>query len=145
MKAQVTYPCSECGRRFLASEMTQIAGRWVCTDCKSVLLQKLLEKGSIGQTVKYAGFWIRFAAIFLDGLILIIDYSIFIIIFSLIIILVIPGIASARGFFIGLMQILSIFIVVFYETFMIGKYGATLGKMVCKLKVVGVKKIGEFS
>lgn len=71
---------------------------------------------------KYAGFWIRVGAAFIDGLIFIP-----VIIFSylnmlyfknifLLVIITIPGLL--------------------YKPFMESKYGATLGKMACKIKII---------
>ena len=84
----------------------------------------------------YAGFWVRFGAKFLDGLILGLP---FMVVFFLVLI---PQIRSGtttpeRFNFLPLMvQIGFVFIQMAYQIFFLGKYGATPGKMLCRLKVV---------
>ena len=67
--------CSQCGQVFPADEVVQVGGYNVCGACKPLLLQKLqqgvMNAGVYGvQGVRYAGFWIRFAAAIVDWLIL---------------------------------------------------------------------------
>ena len=129
--------CAECGGVFNIQETIAYGNARVCARCKPVFIQKLAEgaKLNTGEMV-YAGFWTRFAAVFLDGLLLgAVNMGIGFI----------GGLAfaaSARtpsaGFFV--LQIVLMFINLAigatYETVLIAKYGATLGKMACKIKVV---------
>ena len=63
--------CSECGKIFPLEETIRYGNARVCAACKPVFLQKLSEGAAINTGgLNYAGFWIRFAAKFLDGLII---------------------------------------------------------------------------
>ncbi len=126
--------CSECGRTFPNEEMISFENAKVCAGCKPAFIQKIKEGVSVAGILEYAGFWIRFGAKFIDGIILaIIGW-----------ILMIPaGIfvpstkASSLVFIIPvLIQLLNIIIGAAYTTWFLGKFGATPGKMACKLKVV---------
>jgi uncharacterized RDD family membrane protein YckC len=87
--------------------------------------------------MSYGGFWIRFAAKLLD---------------SIIVLAVNGGIAAGAGLATaGLMQVLgdsfghiiafipaamSLMFCLFYYIYLVGKYGATWGKMICRMKIV---------
>jgi uncharacterized RDD family membrane protein YckC len=130
--------CSECGKAFSQDDMIRFGNSWVCASCKPVFVQKLKE-GVITSAsgMDYAGFWIRFGASFIDGIImsivnLLLSIPIFISAFTN---------ASSNGtsgvlIYTILKTIIYYVFCVTYETFFIGKYGATPGKMLCKLKVV---------
>jgi DNA-directed RNA polymerase subunit RPC12/RpoP len=63
--------CAECGKTFDKGEMIRHGEAWVCAACKSVFLQKLSEGVEpVTGAMRYAGFWIRFVAKFLDGIIM---------------------------------------------------------------------------
>jgi hypothetical protein len=66
-----TRHCAECGRPFPADELVAIGAASVCAACKPVYLQKLREGSAraVGSW-RYAGFWIRFVAVVVDGLLL---------------------------------------------------------------------------
>ena len=80
-----------------------------------------------GQTlnVEYGGFWLRFAAAFIDGLVL----------------LPLTGLMIYNNFGIKslALAILISFLYPVYKVFMEAQYGATLGKMAVKLKVVNLQ------
>ncbi|MDT8390517.1 MAG: RDD family protein [Lentisphaeria bacterium] len=136
--ADRTPACCECGKHFPVEDMIDYEGQWVCAACKPVYFQRLAEGGVVPGTMFYAGFWIRAGAKIIDGLILgalnmvlgmglgflggllaaATDNEIFIIMSSIF--------ASLIQLVIGLG----------YSTFLVGKYGATWGKMACGLKVV---------
>lgn len=128
--------CSQCGQVLPADEIVRLDNYNVCAACKPMLLQKMREGVSPavgafgGAAMNYGGFWIRFGAVFLDGLIL----SPFI--YGPIIFNVVTqgsqGMQNPNPFLI----VLQYGIPIAYETWMIGRYGATLGKMVCRLQVV---------
>ncbi len=130
--------CAECGGLFNLADTIPYGTIRVCANCKPVFMQKLAEGARLntGQLV-LAGFWTRFAAVFLDGLLL---YAVNFVL----------GLVAGVGFAaassgtpstgmiatqlsLALVQLL---IGMTYEAVMIGKYGATLGKMACKIKVV---------
>ena len=62
--------CSECGRAFSRDEMIRYGNSWVCAGCKPIFVQKLKEGMTVSGAMEYAGFWIRFGAKVIDGLIL---------------------------------------------------------------------------
>ena len=138
--------CTECRQLFSRDNAINYGTVWVCAACKPVFVQKLKE-GASGPVVtpggevvlRYAGFWIRFCARFIDGLI----EGVVIGIPTLVIILY-----SAGGFTPGnqptaaqfavqaLAQAVSLLFSVAFNTFFIGRFGATPGKMAVGLKVV---------
>jgi uncharacterized RDD family membrane protein YckC len=133
--------CAECGKMFRTQDMIHHAGVsggvYICANCKPVFLQKLAEGAQINTgALNYAGFWTRFAAVFMDGLLL------FAVNFC---ISLIAGMSAAQAAgvrpkgAIALQLVLlaiNLSIGIAYEVILIGKYGATLGKMACKIKVV---------
>jgi uncharacterized RDD family membrane protein YckC len=138
---QIAY-CTQCGRYGNTSDMIAYEGAWVCADCKELFFQRVregivptLRPGSL----RYAGFWIRFAAAIIDGLV--VGGANFAI--GMIIGLTAGVSTAARGHHdsaIIIVQLLTnlvgIAIALTYETWLVGAYGATLGKMACGLKVV---------
>ena len=129
--------CAECNGIFNLQDMIRHGDLYVCAKCKPVFMQKLAEGARLSPgALAYAGFWIRFGAVFLDGLILwVVNTAI--------------NLAAGLGAFqtnrdpsagfpivFVLVFMVQIAIALSYETVMIGKYGATLGKMACKIKVV---------
>lgn len=92
-------------------------------------------------SLRYAGFWIRFAAKFIDGILMSFVQFFMQIIIGVVFAATTPANDpnGVNPVIIGttiLILILSIAIQAFYNGIMIGKYGATLGKMACGLKVV---------
>src|ERR1700757_3826715 len=70
---QAVLLCSQCGRTFAHSDMVQIAGNWVCGDCKPAFLSRVMASGAVAASPlgwRYGGFWIRFGARLIDGLVL---------------------------------------------------------------------------
>jgi uncharacterized RDD family membrane protein YckC len=127
--------CSECGRAFDEEDMIRFADAWVCAACKPILVQKIKEGVTIAGVMEYAGFWTRFGAILIDGIIMWIVNMI----------ISIPlGFIGATSFerpaVLGLSQLfvvlLQFVIPAFYDTWFVGKYAATPGKMACRIKVV---------
>ena len=126
--------CSECGRIFPIEDTIQFGNARVCAGCKPVFMQKLAEGAKIGGGLNYATIGSRFAAVFLDGLLM------FAVSFVTGLIL---GVSSFRGGAAedrAVLQLvayaINMSIAAIYETVMIGKYGATLGKMACKVRVI---------
>jgi len=139
--------CAECGKIFPKDEMIGHGAGYVCATCKPIFVQKLSEGARMGSAgspwrFRYAGFWIRFAAKFVDGIIL----SVVLYVPILILIFArggnIEDMAGRRNSFDTqdvLMLIWQLLYYVFYasyEIFFIGKYGATPGKMACQIRVV---------
>ncbi len=70
---QTVLACSQCGRAFGHSDLVQIAGNWVCADCKPAFLSRVMASGAAEASPlgwHYGGFWIRVVARLIDGIIL---------------------------------------------------------------------------
>lgn len=129
--------CAECHNMFAIKDMIRHGDAYICANCKPIFMQKLAEGAPIqtGQ-LNYAGFWTRFAAVFLDGLILtVVNF--------LIRLAVGQSAMEATGLqpqtanaLVVILLAIQLAIAICYEGLLIGKYGATLGKMACKIKVV---------
>src|SRR5580700_10198964 len=77
---QTVLACSQCGRALAQSDLVHIAGNWVCADCKPAFLSRVMASGAAGASPRawrYGGFWIRFGARFIDGLIFTVPILIF--------------------------------------------------------------------
>jgi len=134
---QVATRCFECGKSFNPDDMIRYKDTWVCASCKPIFVQKLKEGLKIpGTAMDYAGFWIRFLAKLIDG---IIQGGIVFISGAIFGFVLIPAVGSESGLAILLsllMNVVNIGLGVAYTTFFLGKYAATPGKMACGLKVV---------
>lgn len=130
--------CSISGQQVKKSEAIEIDGRWISAAHKNEALQRLKEGAEMtGGSLRYAGFWIRFAAVFIDGLITGIPTSVFQGLVTNA--MQASGIGEENPIFVAvyLLQILlGLCLAITYYTWMVGRYQATLGKMVLKLKVV---------
>lgn len=130
--ANGTAACVECGRVFATGEMIQYEGTWVCPTCKPIFFQKVKEGVALRTDMVYAGFWIRFVAKFIDGILLqVVNYPIRLLI----------GLGSAadptmQWRLIFMNTAISMVIAASYSIFFVGKLGATPGKMALRLQVV---------
>jgi uncharacterized RDD family membrane protein YckC len=129
------FVCSECGRAFAEEEMIRFNDTRVCAGCKPIFIQKIKEGVSVAGVLDYAGFWIRFGAFAIDGCI--------IWIFNIIIFIPLGIFSPSSGdnpfvalSFMPVIMLLQYAIPAAYDTWFVGKYGATPGKMACKLKIV---------
>jgi uncharacterized RDD family membrane protein YckC len=145
-----TYFCSECGRPAAAEDLARFGDRLICPYCKNAYAQKLREGVAPAGYVQYGGFWLRFVAIVIDGLILWIP--------SLILRKLVAAatgfgpyqpspmmtpaeLLSSMGayfFSVGMLvqTVAGTVLACSYETFFIVRFGATPGKMALGLKVV---------
>ena len=142
-----TLYCAECGRPTPSDQLARFGEMMVCPECKNAYAQKLREgvtPAAMQPQVQYGGFWIRFVAVVIDGIILGIVQSILQFAFL--------GRYFARGFInpdmrpeeaigaavgtFGILFAVSMAIGCSYETFFVAQYGATPGKMALGLKVV---------
>jgi uncharacterized RDD family membrane protein YckC len=132
---QPVLACAQCGKPFAQSELVPIAGNWVCGACKPSFLSRVVAGGpAVASSLQYAGVGIRFGARFIDGLL-------FLIPFALVMALVMPNLLRTAGskppaLFNGTFVLVALIFGVFYEVLMLRYWGATLGKMACKIKVV---------
>ena len=137
---QTLMACSQCGRTFAHSDLVQIAGNWVCANCKPAFLSRVMASGAAGASPlhwRYGGFWIRFGARIIDGLLLGVPML-------LILAMLVPGVMRGRNqgpnaLIAGLsLTFFGVYFlaVISYEVVMLKHWGATVGKMACGLKVV---------
>jgi uncharacterized RDD family membrane protein YckC len=129
--------CAECGKIFPMEETIRYGNVHVCAACKPVFLQKLQEGVSWNTgELNYASFGTRFAAYFLDVVIL----GAFNVSLNLL-----AGLgatravgAESRGVMLLplILMAVEVLVAICYESLLVGKYGATLGKMALKIKVV---------
>ena len=120
--------CSQCGRLFPADEMVSYEGRSICAECKPLFFQKIKEGALVVGERVYAGFWIRFGAKIVDGIILQVAARIL----GLFVGLAFKGTDAAVWVAGGLGLIINAIYVIYFN----GKYGATPGKMVCKIEII---------
>lgn len=123
--------CDECGNPFPPDHVVRYGTVNVCANCKPLFLQKMQEGAALapGVEMDYAGFWIRFVAAILDGIILGVPLNLFIF-------LVFGFDPQPSIEMTVLVQGLSIGISAAYEILFLGRYGATPGKMILRIKVV---------
>jgi uncharacterized RDD family membrane protein YckC len=140
---QTVLACSQCGRTFAHSDLVQIAGKWVCGDCKPGYLSRVMASGAAAASPlgwHYGGFWMRFGARMIDGIVLGVPVLI-------IAAIVIPNLLRTQGdasnpafaafaAFSLTFFLLYFLVVVCYEVVLLRYRGATLGKMACGLRVV---------
>jgi len=125
---------------FAHSDLVQIAGNWVCGDCKPAFLSRVMVAGPAAAGPfgwHYGGFWVRFGARFIDSFVLMAPILILAAVF-------IPNLLRAANqqpspaltaFFLTWVGV-GFLAMICYEVLMLKYRGATLGKMACGLKVV---------
>lgn len=125
--------CSECGQAFPVEEMIRYGTVAVCARCKPLFVQKLREGATLQGSLEYAGFWTRVAAKMVDGLIVGVPLML------LYFLWIFPSLRSNRALPLSmqlLAQVCFYAVGAAYSTFFLGKYGATPGKMACKIQVI---------
>lgn len=136
---QAVLACSQCGRAFAQSDLVQIEGTWVCAECKPAFLSRIMASGvSVASKWHYGGFWIRFVARLIDGIIVgIAQACIALVFFGTFGAQFMPSVTRSAS--IGLMlgfQLLSYALVIAYDVTFLRYRGATPGKMALGLEVV---------
>lgn len=132
-----TANCCQCGHSVPHDQVISYDNHIICAACKPVFVQKLKEGVSIKAQVNcgpYGGFWIRLLAKILDHIIVnIVQWGI-----ALPLKLILTSMRHDAGYnmVILLYMLVNLAIPVFYHTFFIGRWGATLGKSALGLEVV---------
>lgn len=144
--ASETRFCSECGRPYPAHEMVTIGTATVCAQCKPLYMQRVREGGQPLGVRRYAGFWIRFVARIIDGIILGIVSLIVNLPIQAVFGLSAARIGSSGGDLatampmllgtIGISLAVNIIIQGAYEIYFLSSRGATIGKLALGLKVI---------
>ena len=125
--------CSECGQPWPPEELAHFGDRLICSNCKIAYAQKLREGVSSAVTFTYAGFWIRFLAVVIDGVILFVA--------GMVVQLPFARMLQSRRIEEALMALGAVYLVdlaigATYEGVFVSRFGATPGKMALELKVV---------
>jgi uncharacterized RDD family membrane protein YckC len=142
--APETRYCSECGRPTSSDDLARFGDRLICPFCKDSYAQKLREGVMPVARLRYAGFWWRFLASLIDGVILgtvskVLQYALFP---SMAVVTVAPpganpfetlGPSLAK---LGWAVLLSMAVSITYSTWFMGALGAVPGMMALGLKVV---------
>lgn len=135
--------CAECGNVFSPQDMVSYGNLMVCAACKPVFFQRLREGAQLPYQVNYGGFWIRFLAKFIDGLVMGVAYMAVQFILSMLFMgssYMDPeraGEVDAVFFLVlGIGMIIQFSVPIVYNTLFVGKYAATPGKMAVGLIVV---------
>ena len=126
--------CSQCSQLHAQEDMLFYNDMWVCAACKSAFVQKIKESGKIDGQLNYAGFWIRFGAKFIDGIITGVVGFLLAMIPSLLLGMLNTEESSLISSI--LYNVISITFSAIYSIWFVGKFAATPGKMACGLKVV---------
>ena len=119
--------CSVCGGAFPVEDTIRYGTSIVCANCKPRFVQQLREGSALAGTTEYASFGTRFGAKFLDGIILGIGGRI--LLFAVKdsnALLAAPILAFGFDFLVRII----------YNSIFLAKWGATPGKMACKIEVV---------
>jgi uncharacterized RDD family membrane protein YckC len=127
--------CSECLRAYPTSELAAFGAILVCPNCKPLFTQKLREGVPATRTIPYAGFWIRFLATLIDGLIL----SVVALLYTDLVVSMFPTpVFDTSRVNVGQLILLGINLIVglAFEVWFVGRFGATPGKMACEIKVI---------
>ena len=130
--------CASCGGTFSEQDVMRFEDRYVCATCKPAFTQQLREGVQLAGTAQFAGFWVRVLASIIDGVI--------IGLFNGFLQIGVSGMTSSvaddpdaamlvMATSVGL-TLVSITIAALYEIILTVKYGATVGKMALKLRVV---------
>jgi len=138
---QTLLACSQCGRDFAHSDLLQLAGNWVCADCKPAYLSRVMASGAVAASPMgwhYGGFWIRFGAQLIDGLILgLVQAFVALAFFGTFGAQFRPSLMRSEPQSLRLsFQFLCYAIAFSYQVLFLHYRGATLGKMALGLKVV---------
>jgi uncharacterized RDD family membrane protein YckC len=125
----------------LEQELAHFGDILVCGSCKPAYAQGLSEGIATRGAFHYAGFWIRFVAYLIDGLI--VGFA-SVALQAVLLPGLMPGLGSSTGVprgsatlaLIGIAYLVGIAIAATYEGLFVYKLGATPGKMVLGLRVV---------
>ncbi|MFW5817928.1 MAG: RDD family protein [Planctomycetota bacterium] len=131
--------CDLCGRQVGQDETLVLQGKRVCSECKPIAVERVREGIPLvsSSSHPYAGFWIRFAAKFIDGIILGVFNQI---------VLAVTGLGTFQTYepaegdqaiaTILISNLVMLAASCAYNTLFVGAYGGTPGKLLCGLRIV---------
>lgn len=136
--------CAVSGQRYPKSQMIQYEGKWISAEHRDEFFQRMREGVTLPGHFVYGGFWWRFLAKFIDGIILWVCSAVFNAMLALIFFhsanffrpdmrgVTLPALFAYQG----LSMTISIVIGLTYAIFFIRRFDATPGKMAVGLKLV---------
>ncbi len=140
-----TEVCAVSGKRFPRRDMINYEGKWISAEHRDAFFQRMREgiaqpgESAVAGGFGFGGFWRRFLAKFVDGLIL----GVVLMPLSLMLGLGIAGSGAAQSGDFGkvvmmqlVLQVFSISLGIAFEVFFIRKFDATPGKMALGLKLL---------
>src|SRR5215469_10437240 len=133
--------CSECGQPARPDELARFGDRLVCPNCKNAYAQRLRERVEPAGSFRYGGFWLRFVAVIIDGIIIAIPIGILQAMLFAVMGLSMPQIAQNPNprpeeifaamapilGMVGLSSLIGMALACAYEAFFLVKFGATPG------------------
>lgn len=130
--------CMRCGGTYCADCLVAIQDQPYCATCKTEQLldmQSGVVASATSVPLRYAGFWSRFAALFLDGLIIYLPAAIIAVAFEFVAEVMRQGQAGELFSALGYVPIY-VFPMVYEGLMLSSKNGQTIGKMALRLRVV---------
>lgn len=124
--------CAVSGKTYPKREMLQLDGKWISAEHRDKYLQRAREGVALDGEVApfgYGGFWIRFVARIIDGIIMMIPIFIMAFVVGL-------NFTDPEDPWILIVTLIGAGLSMAYEVFFLTKNGATPGKMALNLKVV---------
>ena len=127
--------CTECGKPFSIGQMLPYGTSWICANCKPRFVQKIREGTLYLSALPFAGFWLRFGARSIDGVILwVVNMTANFFLFGFF------GLrrmdpAHMLAYF-GSLTSFQFAVAITYETLFVWKYGGTPGKLILGLKII---------
>ncbi len=126
--------CAECGRYFPAEQVIPFGAMQVCGACKPVFFQRVRQGTVPPLATPYAGFGIRVCAKVIDWVIVgVFQTALQTALMSRVSVKADDLLFIVLSAFLGIMTLV---ILIGYNTWFIGRFGATPGKMACGLRVV---------
>lgn len=127
------YPCVECAGLFSLDELIPFGTHFVCARCKPLFFARFRQGINPEPSTPYASFWLRWGAKIID---LVITGA-----FQMSIMLLLLSFMDEQETFFGMIismftGLVGLFCLLAYNTYFIGRFGATPGKMACGIKVV---------
>jgi uncharacterized RDD family membrane protein YckC len=139
--------CSQCHRKTLPDVATGYGDGFICLDCHDLFFQKIWEGCHIPGLIQFGGFWLRFVAKIIDGVALAVLQIPLLIATIPLSVHYSPAVRIARGEsaegafgpYVAIQAaslLIRLLLALGYNTFFVGKFGATPGKLCLGLQTV---------
>lgn len=128
--------CSQCSQSVDADNVIRFQNLWVCAECKPLFFQKIKEGTRPAGVLEFAGIGARFVADMLDGIFVFLP---FMVILQVVMWKFMRG-APEQPF--GMLAVVLVMelgiwgIWAAYNIFFVGRYGATPGKMIFRIRII---------